>query len=236
MARRHDLDFFETDDFFWEATDPPYQRPNDRALRQTLLLDALRKSNGWVLAGSLCGWGDDVIPLLDLAIYVTTATPLRLRRLREREHRLFGDRIAPGGDMHEQHNDFLEWAAQYDNGSLDVRSRRLHGRWMLALPCRVCRVDAQGRSANCVTSWRTIRPHDRTLQRPARADALDQVLSGRVVLSLEARTREARKWLEHNEQQLSGRRVERVVSHGKHLIGYISADYFFHSHLMMWGR
>ena len=68
------------------------------------------------------------------------------------------------------------------------------------------------------------------------ADALDQVLSGRVVLSLEARTREARKWLEHNEQQLSGRRVERVVSHGKHLIGYISGDYFFHSHLMMWGR
>jgi formamidopyrimidine-DNA glycosylase len=68
------------------------------------------------------------------------------------------------------------------------------------------------------------------------ADALDQVLSGRVVLSLEARTREARKWLEHNEQQLSGRRVERVVSHGKHLIGYISGDFFFHSHLMMWGR
>src|ERR1051326_7305196 len=32
------------------------------------------------------------------------------------------------------------------------------------------------------------------------------------------------------------RRVERVVSHGKHLLGYIEGDYFFHSHLMMWGR
>ncbi|HXQ69356.1 MAG TPA: DNA-formamidopyrimidine glycosylase family protein [Pyrinomonadaceae bacterium] len=68
------------------------------------------------------------------------------------------------------------------------------------------------------------------------ADALDEVLSGRVIVSLEARTREARKWLEQNEQQLIGRRVERVVSHGKHLIGYISGDFFFHSHLMMWGR
>jgi len=68
------------------------------------------------------------------------------------------------------------------------------------------------------------------------ADALDEVLSGRVILSLEARTREARKWLEHNEQYLIGQRVERVVSHGKHLIGYISGDFFFHSHLMMWGR
>lgn len=68
------------------------------------------------------------------------------------------------------------------------------------------------------------------------ADALDEVLSGRVILSLEARTKEARKWLEHNERQFIGRRVERVVSHGKHLIGYISGGFFFHSHLMMWGR
>lgn len=68
------------------------------------------------------------------------------------------------------------------------------------------------------------------------ADALDEVLSGRVVLSLEARTKDARKWLADNEQRIIGRRVERVVSHGKHLIGYISDGFFFHSHLMMWGR
>lgn len=68
------------------------------------------------------------------------------------------------------------------------------------------------------------------------ADALDAALSGRVVVSLEARTREARKWLLENEQSIVGRRVERVISHGKHLIGYIEGDFFFHSHLMMWGR
>src|SRR4026209_13022 len=68
------------------------------------------------------------------------------------------------------------------------------------------------------------------------ADALDDVLSGRVISSLEARTREARKWLEQNEPRIAGQRVDRVVSHGKHLIGYMSGDFFFHSHLMMWGR
>ena len=40
------------------------------------------------------------------------------------------------------------------------------------------------------------------------ADALDEVLSGRVILSFAARTREARKWLEQNEQHIIGRRVE----------------------------
>ena len=68
------------------------------------------------------------------------------------------------------------------------------------------------------------------------ADALDEVLSGRVILSFAARTKEARKWLEQNEPRLIGRRVERVVSHGKHLIGYIDGGFFFHSHLMMWGH
>jgi len=68
------------------------------------------------------------------------------------------------------------------------------------------------------------------------ADALDEVLSGRVIVSLEARTRDARKWLEENERHIIGRRVERVISHGKHLIGYITGNFFFHSHLMMWGR
>lgn len=68
------------------------------------------------------------------------------------------------------------------------------------------------------------------------ADALHSALSGRAVVSFEARTREARRWLQDNERRLIGRRVERVVSHGKHLIGFIEGGFFFHSHLMMWGR
>ncbi len=57
-----------------------------------------------------------------------------------------------------------------------------------------------------------------------------------MLTSLSARTRDARAWLKDNEARLLGRRVERVISHGKHLIGYIEGDFFFHSHLMMWGR
>jgi formamidopyrimidine-DNA glycosylase len=68
------------------------------------------------------------------------------------------------------------------------------------------------------------------------ADALDAALTGRAIVSLEARTKDARWWLHENEQRLIGQRVERVVSHGKHLLGYIEGDFFFHSHLMMWGR
>ncbi len=68
------------------------------------------------------------------------------------------------------------------------------------------------------------------------ADALDKTLSGRPIKSFTARTREARKWLEQQGDQLLGRLIIRVVSHGKHLIGHIKGGFYFHSHLMMWGR
>lgn len=68
------------------------------------------------------------------------------------------------------------------------------------------------------------------------ADALEKVLAGRAITSLQARTKDARAWLQENESRVVGKRVERVVSHGKHLIGYVEGDFFFQSHLMMWGR
>ena len=66
--------------------------------------------------------------------------------------------------------------------------------------------------------------------------ALHAVLSGRAVTSLEARTREAKAWLKENDARIVGRRVSKVTSHGKHLLGYIEGGFYFHSHLMMWGR
>lgn len=68
------------------------------------------------------------------------------------------------------------------------------------------------------------------------ADALTVILTGRVIKSLHARTRAARQWLLENGDRLVGLRILRVISHGKHLIGYLEGNFYFHSHLMMWGR
>jgi adenylate kinase family enzyme len=141
LAERHDMAFFDSDDFFWEKTDPPYQTPKEHTVRQKLMLDALQRCDRWICSGSLCGWGDDAVALFDLAVFLTAPTTLRLQRLRDREARRFGHRVAPGGDMYEQHRKFLEWASQYDDGSPDMRSRRLHEQWLLKLPCRVRRLD-----------------------------------------------------------------------------------------------
>jgi ABC-type glutathione transport system ATPase component len=46
----------------------------------------------------------------------------------------YGTRIIPGGDMYASSQAFLTWAASYDDGDLDVRSRRLHEQWLGTLP------------------------------------------------------------------------------------------------------
>lgn len=77
------------------------------------------------------------------------------------------------------------------------------------------------------------------------ADAVHAILAGHTVSALTARTKQARAFLANPNlaaEGLSGRRVERVWSHGKHLVGQLSPGpggappAFWHSHLMMWGR
>lgn len=67
------------------------------------------------------------------------------------------------------------------------------------------------------------------------ADRLSAALTGHRIKDIQARTKVARAWLLDNRDVLIGRTVERVFSHGKHLVGLIDGGYFFHAHLMMWG-
>src|SRR4028119_1678274 len=67
------------------------------------------------------------------------------------------------------------------------------------------------------------------------ADALNQALGGKPIVSLKARTKTASSWEKEHPGVLLNKRIQRVLSHGKHLVGLIEGGYYFHSHLMMWG-
>lgn len=133
--------FMDTDDYFWEATDPPYRTKRSAAERAALIRNDLAGHDRAVLSGSLVDWGDGLIPLFTLAVRVETDTAIRLERLKSRERRRFGDRIEAGGDLYGHHREFLEWAASYDGGGLDMRSRSKHDEWEKQLRCRKILLD-----------------------------------------------------------------------------------------------
>jgi len=75
-------------------------------------------------------------------IFLLVPTELRLARLAEREHRRCGpEALTPGGALHAHYVAFLTWAAAYDAGGDDMRSRGWHERWLAALPCPYMRLD-----------------------------------------------------------------------------------------------
>jgi hypothetical protein len=79
------------------------------------------------------------IPRFELVVSLWVPHDVRIERLHHREHARFGERILPGGDMYEQSQAFLVWAASYDEGGLDMRSRQRHEQWLSTLSCPIIR-------------------------------------------------------------------------------------------------
>lgn len=133
--------FMDTDDYFWQATNPPYTIKRNISERLSMMKKDINEHEKVVISGSLVDWGDELIPLFSLAIRVETDTNRRLERLRRREREHFGNRIDTGGDMYENHQEFLNWAAAYDDGGLDMRSKAKHDEWQMKLCCKHIIVD-----------------------------------------------------------------------------------------------
>jgi adenylate kinase family enzyme len=142
LADRLGSSHLDTDDYFWLPSDPPFQHIRERGERQAFLGAALQGSAGWVLSGSLCGWGDVFIPQFELVVFLWVPPAVRLARLRARERQRYGAAVEPGGPLRKRFEAFMAWAAGYDEG-LDVpeRCRQLHEQWLAALPCPVLRLE-----------------------------------------------------------------------------------------------
>jgi adenylate kinase family enzyme len=144
LAQRRQFPHWDGDDFLWLPTDPPFQTLRPKDARLNMLTQSLAMSQSWILSGSICGWGDAIMHQFDLVIFLSLPADVRIRRLRAREAQRFGAAaVAPGGSMHRQHDEFIQWAAAYDDGDLNIRSRRLHEKWMVKLACPILRLDGE---------------------------------------------------------------------------------------------
>ena len=102
--------FMDTDDYFWLPTNPKYTTKRSKEERLALMKKDISEDDNVVIYGSLVDWGDELIQLFTLAIRLVTDTEIRIKRLKIREKKKFGDRIMPGGDMYANYIEFIEWA------------------------------------------------------------------------------------------------------------------------------
>lgn len=142
LAQHYAVPHADTDDYFWLPTEPPFttKRPVEDRLR--LMREMFMPRAAWVLSGSLDGWGDDLVPLFDLVVFVATDRDERLARLMAREERRYGtEAVSPGGSRHADVTSFIEWAGNYEIGDRAGRNLPRHEAWLAALRCPVVRVD-----------------------------------------------------------------------------------------------
>lgn len=132
---------FDTDDFYWIKTDPPFTQKRQVEERISCLEESLKNTDRWILSGSLCGWGNIFIPYFDLVIFLLIPKEVRMQRLMEREKKRYGKEIKYSGKVYNSHIEFMEWASKYDSGDLDIRSKKLHYAWLKKLNCKVLKIE-----------------------------------------------------------------------------------------------
>ena len=131
LSTKWNVPFFEVDDYFWLPSEPPYQKQRDPGARVALLLADLDRASRSVTSGSVIDWGAALEDSFSLVVFLTLPPELRLARLRERETARFGS----------PNPEFVDWAAQYDEGELAINSRRGDEQWLAARSCPVLRLD-----------------------------------------------------------------------------------------------
>lgn len=142
LAKAFDSQCFDTDDFFWLPTDPPFRDKRPIEARLALMDQLFLPRGDWILSGSFAGWGDPIIPRLTHVIFLSMPTGPRLARLRKRERLRAGATHLKTAEARAAQKAFLEWAAGYDDAEFTGRSRARHEVWLAALACPVVRIDA----------------------------------------------------------------------------------------------
>jgi adenylate kinase family enzyme len=150
LAERLCAVHIDADDHFWVATDPPYWVRREVPERLARIRAEQARTGRWVLSGTLDGWAEAVSRSAELIVFLRVPTQVRLERLRRRERERFGDALLPGGAMHENHREFIEWAAQYEEGALPGRNLPRHEEWLAGLSQPVLRLDGTRPTAELV--------------------------------------------------------------------------------------
>jgi len=127
--------FFEADDFYWWPSNPPYSQKRSSTERLNLARETIALHGSWVMSGSVMGWGSEIEDEFTAVVFVLTDTATRLERLRQRETERHGSAS----------QDFLNWAAQYDQGTATGRSLARHEAWLSSRKCPIIR--SQGAAA-----------------------------------------------------------------------------------------
>ena len=103
----------------------PFSIPRTKEEVQNALIKDMQIHQKFIISGVTMNWNEDILSRMDIAFWVQTPLEERLRRIKMREEKRFGERVLPGGDMYTQQMEFREVVENRDPKTVEESAKRL---------------------------------------------------------------------------------------------------------------
>ncbi len=135
LAEKMGYTFMDIEDVYFPKDDPHYLYAHPRTQQEVedILAQTFRQDKTFVLAYVRAHVRQEILDHIRCAVYLTVPREVRLERVYQRSFQKFGDRMLPGGDLHEQEMAFLELVKARDESLVED--------WLRTLSCPILRLD-----------------------------------------------------------------------------------------------
>lgn len=132
----------DVDDYYWKATNPPFQEKISLAERNENLTNDFQNDKNVIVSGSLVSWGKAWQTAFDLAVFIALDKEIRIQRLQQREVERYGEKLQTDAKVKETSEAFIAWAKRYDDPTFTGRSIKIHRDWLNSLSCESITIDS----------------------------------------------------------------------------------------------
>ena len=128
--------YMDIENYYFEKSDSnPYGTPRSYEEYTALMLEDIKKHESFVLSAVTGDFGEKINKQYDYAVYMQAPLSIRLVRIKKRSYAQFGERALKGGDLFEQEQKFLQFAA--------TRSLTKIEQWAEKLTCPIIFINGE---------------------------------------------------------------------------------------------
>ena len=118
IAKQFGLRHLDSDEYYWEKTNPPFQLKRPYDVRTSEIWTDFLRDQKVVVSGSMVTWGEQWKHAFDFGIFLLVPQKARMKRLHQREEKRYGKQLYTNKKIRENSREFLEWAESYDDPNI----------------------------------------------------------------------------------------------------------------------
>lgn len=135
VAKKLNFYFLDSEDLYFTKGNNHsiYASSRSHEEARRLLFREMKAHENFVFASVKGDYGETIYPFFQYAVLIEVPKEIRIQRVENRSYQKFGNRMLPGGDLHEQEKRFFEFVKSREEDTVE--------KWVQSLTCPMIRVD-----------------------------------------------------------------------------------------------